>query len=375
GEIVRYHGYPYEEHEVLTEDGYYLTVQRIPHGRDNTGSVRTSHKAEAQESSMFCPPPKPAVLLQHGLVLEGSSWLTNLPNNSLGFILADANYDVWIGNSRGNSWSRKHKEFEFHHQEYSAYSFHEMAMYDLPATINYILRETGQEQLYYVAHSQGTTTGFIAFSSIPELDHKIKMFFAFAPVATVQNVKSPLIRLLHLPEGLIKLILGRTIVFDKGEVLQQVASRLCSYSIFKSLCSLLLSLPGGFSDSLNVSRIDAYLSRYPDSTSLKNILHWRQIYRTGEFKCYDYGSDNMLHYNQTTPPVYKLENMKAPFAVWYSGRDWLSSVEDVNYMLLRITNTVYKKYIPEFTHFDYIWSSQAYEQVYKEILELMEKST
>jgi len=34
-----------------------------------------------------------------------------------------------------------------------------MAMYDLPATINYILQKTGQEQLYYVAYSQGTTTG------------------------------------------------------------------------------------------------------------------------------------------------------------------------------------------------------------------------
>lgn len=32
-------------------------------------------------------------------------------------------------------------------------------MYDLPATINYILQKTGQEQLYYVAYSQGTTTG------------------------------------------------------------------------------------------------------------------------------------------------------------------------------------------------------------------------
>jgi len=38
-------------------------------------------------------------------------------------------------------------------------SFHEMAVYDLPATINYILQKTGQEQLYYVAYSQGTTTG------------------------------------------------------------------------------------------------------------------------------------------------------------------------------------------------------------------------
>ncbi|XP_010190668.1 PREDICTED: lysosomal acid lipase/cholesteryl ester hydrolase-like [Mesitornis unicolor] len=373
GEIVRHHGYPYEEHEVLTDDGYYLTVQRIPHGRDNPGSMSTSHEAEAQGSSMFCPPPKPAVLLQHGLVLEGSNWVTNLPNSSLGFVLADAGYDVWIGNSRGNSWSRKHKEFDFYHPEYSAYSFHEMAMYDLPATINYILRKTGQEQLYYVAFSQGTTTGFIAFSSIPELDRKIKMFFALGPITTNSNMKSPLVRAFDLPEGLIKLVLGHTVVFDKDEILHRVISSLCSFPIFKSLCSLVLYLPGGFNNNLNVSRIDVYLSRYPDSTSLKNMLHWRQLYQTGEFKYYDYGSDNMLHYNQTTPPFYELENMKAPLAAWYGGRDWISVPEDVNITLLRITNVAYKKYIPEFVHFDFLWGKQVYEQVYKEILELMEK--
>ncbi|NWZ75595.1 LICH hydrolase, partial [Poecile atricapillus] len=373
GEIVRYHGYPYEEHEVLTDDGYYLTLQRIPHGRDKQESFSISHKAGAQASNMFSP--KAVVLLQHGLVLEGSNWVTNLPNASLGFILADAGYDVWIGNSRGNSWSRKHKEFEFYQQEYSAYSFHEMAMYDLPATINYILQKTGQEQLYYVAYSQGTTTGFIAFSSIPELDRKIKMFFALAPITVNSNMKSPLVRVFDLPEVLIKLILGHTVVFDKDEVLKQVISRMCTYPMLKTLCSFIFYLPGGFTNSLNESRVDVYLARYPDSTSLKNMLHWRQLYQTGEFKCYDYGSDNVLHYNQTTPPFYELENMKTPLAAWYGGQDWISAPEDVNITLPRISNVAYKKYIPEFVHFDFLWGKQVYEQVYKEMLDLMEKGT
>uniref|UniRef100_A0A8C4U181 Partial AB-hydrolase lipase domain-containing protein n=1 Tax=Falco tinnunculus TaxID=100819 RepID=A0A8C4U181_FALTI len=330
GEIVRYHGYPYEEHEVVTDDGYYLTMQRIPHGRDDLGSMT----------------PKPAVLLQHGLVLEGSNWVTNLPNNSLGFILADAGYDVWIGNSRGNSWSRKHKEFEFH--------FHEMAMYDLPATINYILKKTGQEQLYYVAYSQGTTTGFIAFSSIPELDRKIKMFFALAPITTNSNMKSPLARVFDLPEGLVKvrcagICLGvelssqKTILHVTNSILepwwQEGAVWFPGHLFYLSYAFLLF-----------------------------------QLYQTGEFKYYDYGSDNMLHYNQTTPPFYQLENMKAPLAAWYGGRDWISAPEDVNITLPRITNVTYKKYIPEFVHFDFLWGMQVYEQVYKEILELMEKS-
>ena len=38
-------------------------------------------------------------------------------------------------------------------------SYDEMANYDLPASINFILNKTGQKQVYYVGHSQGTTIG------------------------------------------------------------------------------------------------------------------------------------------------------------------------------------------------------------------------
>lgn len=45
-------------------------------------------------------------------------------------------------------------------------SLDEMAKYDLPATINFIVEKTGQEQLYYVGHSQGTTIGVFGASVI-----------------------------------------------------------------------------------------------------------------------------------------------------------------------------------------------------------------
>lgn len=40
-------------------------------------------------------------------------------------------------------------------------SFHEMAIYDLPAMINFVLQKTGQKQLYYVGYSQGATIGVL----------------------------------------------------------------------------------------------------------------------------------------------------------------------------------------------------------------------
>lgn len=38
-------------------------------------------------------------------------------------------------------------------------SFDEMAKYDLPASIDFIVKQTGQEEIFYVGHSQGTTIG------------------------------------------------------------------------------------------------------------------------------------------------------------------------------------------------------------------------
>lgn len=62
------------------------------------------------------------------------------------------------------------------------FSFQEMAEYDIPAMLEHALNVSGQTQLFYIGHSQGTLVGFTGFSANPELAKKVKLFIALAPI-------------------------------------------------------------------------------------------------------------------------------------------------------------------------------------------------
>ncbi|GIY64421.1 gastric triacylglycerol lipase [Caerostris extrusa] len=133
---------------------------------------------------------KKVVLLQHGLLSASNDWVINFPAQSLGFILADNGYDVWLGNIRGNTYSKKNIYFPSTVHKFWNFSFAEMADYDLPAMIDFILTATGQNQLSYIGHSQGTTSMFALLSENSEYNEKLNLFIALAPVAAVGHIKS-----------------------------------------------------------------------------------------------------------------------------------------------------------------------------------------
>ena len=96
---------------------------------------------------------------------DADVWIINT-NKSLAFVLADAGYDVWLGNSRGNKYCRTNNNLDISTQapEWFDFSFYEMGMYDAPAQIDEVLKITGKQKISYVGYSQGTSQMFSALS-------------------------------------------------------------------------------------------------------------------------------------------------------------------------------------------------------------------
>ncbi|KDR15391.1 Lipase 3 [Zootermopsis nevadensis] len=68
--LITQHGYPAETHTVTTEDGYILTMHRIPY----------SPKSNSTDTK------RPVVFLQHGLISSSVDWVIMGPDKSLGTV-------------------------------------------------------------------------------------------------------------------------------------------------------------------------------------------------------------------------------------------------------------------------------------------------
>ncbi|CDW61280.1 gastric triacylglycerol lipase [Trichuris trichiura] len=334
-------GYACQEHSVVTKDGYILTMQRLASTRD-AGMNKTVEP----------------VILQHGLLQSSVDWVINYPNQSLGFLLADAGYDVWLGNIRGNTYSKSHVSLSSRSKEYWGFTFDQMAEYDLPAMVEYVLQVTNHSSLDYVGHSQGSLIG---------------SFHAFAPVAFLGHTKTVL-TLLRPFFWMINWMLENFgyEFMPKASIVRWLGGMLCvGRTAF--LCENIILLIGGYdSENMNSTRLPVYLGHNPAGTSTLNIAHFGQLIITDRMQKYDYGfRGNLKHYKQWFPPEYQPQRNRVPTALYWGAKDILSDEADVK-RLIKISQHELGLYRYEDTgHLDFMWGLNMAGSAYAQLIRVL----
>lgn len=361
-EIIRNKGYPVEEHRVTTSDGFIINIQRMPDGRK---------KRRAKG-------PKPVVFLQHGLLSSSADWVINYPHESLAYILADAGYDVWLGNVRGNTYSG-HVKYTRKDKEFWDFSFDQMIQYDLPTMLDYVLNTTQQRKLFYVGHSQGTLILFALLSERPEYNQKIQLFSAMGPVTNVTHMTSPVRLLAPFAKDAQMLfrLFGEYDFLPNNWFIRFLAKTMCKYHVIREVCEdVIFLITGTDMHELNVTRLPVFISHTPAGTSVKNMIHFAQLVREKRFQKFDYGSSkNMAIYGQKIPPAYNVSGVKIPVGLFWSLNDWFADPTDVNILTEQLPNLTlnYQVPDPEFTHIDFILGMHANDIVYNAMMKLMDR--
>lgn len=365
-EVIADKGYPVEEHEVTTRDGYVLSLQRIPRGKEENAT------AQGQRAT----PRRKPVLIEHALFFSSFDWVLNRPDQSLPYILADAGFDVWLGNVRGNTLSR-HLRYTRADQEFWDYSFQDITEYDLPDTIDFVLNKTGQSKLFYVGHSIGAGALFGLLSEKPHYNEKILLFSAMAPAVMYKNMKSG-IRHLFTPIDQIAALAGLFGSYDfmsRGGFVSFLGNTICQSSAIKPVCKMVINgICGPPSHDFNETRLAVFLSHTPAGTSYKNMIHIGQVLKTGKFRKFDFGAQrNLAVYGQESPPAYDLRQVSAPVALFWSEADALVPAEDVASLRKEIPNLVLDFRVPDvrFSHQEFAIGITAKEALYDALVDTM----
>ncbi|KAJ6776935.1 TRIACYLGLYCEROL LIPASE 2 [Salix koriyanagi] len=316
---VSIHGYKCHEIDVETRDGFILSMQRIPEGRDGGGDTE-----------------RPPVLIQHGVLVDGMTWLLNPPEQNLPLILADGGFDVWIANTRGTRYSCRHTSLQP----------------DEPGTL-------------------------IALASFSEglLVDKLKSAVLLSPIAYLSHMNTALgVAAAKVFVGEITTLLGVAEFNPKGEPVAKFLKALCDYPGVD--CYDLLTSITGQNCCLNASTVDLFLKNEPQSTSTKNMVHLAQTVRDGVLAKYNYGNPyfNVMHYGEAKPPIYNLSNIphNLPIFISYGGKDALSDVRDVELLLdslkLHDVDKLTIQYIKDYAHADFIMGVNAKDIVYNQVV-------
>ncbi|KAI5970861.1 hypothetical protein CANMA_000021 [Candida margitis] len=420
-EIVSVSGYRAREHVVTTRDGYLLVVHKL-------------EKANHTDATADCP--KTVVYMHHGLLTNSDLWvLGSTKEKILPYLLVDAGYDVYLGNNRGNKYSRKHLKLSASDPQFWDFSLDEFSYYDIPDTIEYIQnlykykRQSGMSRLngtsserilnsdetgsltpvsfsnststlanyqvtdtvdiIYIGFSQGCSQLLASLSLYPELNSKIKAFIGLSPAIIPSNLNHPIFKLIVNQTAADNSFLYS--IFGRRAIMPSVSfwSTAFGARLYEKVVDKSLSLLFGWSGQ-NISEDQKQLG-YPhmfSNSSVKSLLHWFQIIKAGRFQMFDETCSCGLTKlssvsakakekgNRVTPfPI--TDHLNVPMYLFYGDSDILVDIGKTKSLIVdsnpQMKDKLNVELCDNYEHMDTLWGDNVYEDVFCKILTELDK--
>jgi lysosomal acid lipase/cholesteryl ester hydrolase len=355
-------GYYAEEHVLQTGDGYLLGLHRLGCRKGEEGT-----RVNAGEGSMR----KRVVYLHHGLLMNSEVWVCMTEEQRcLPFQLVEKGYDVWLGNNRGNKYSKKSLHLSPTSNSFWNFSIDEFAFHDIPDSIDYILSTTSSPSLSYIGFSQGTAQAFAALSIHPILNDKVDVFIALAPAMSPAGLHNGVVdALMKASPEVIFLAFGRRSILSSATMWQSI--------LYPPIFVRLIDMSLTFLFNWTGRNIEQHqkLAAYPhlySYTSTKSVVHWFQIIRNKSFQMYDDDVQAPLSIG-ASDRYYKVakfptRNIKTPIVLVYGGSD---SLVDIKVMMKELPKHTVAKEVPHFEHLDFLWAQDVKELVFPHVFDAL----
>lgn len=186
------------------------------------------------------------------------------------------------------------------------------------------------------------------------IESKTEKFFAFSPIAFLNNVSTSLSTLAKLFGDIAEGILA---TFNKWELMTgSCTDDSASAKVMETICKILgpacdlLKKMEGFDplvDNNFDKAIRAKFDRHqPSGIGYKQLLHYKQLIQssTPQFKAYDYGdpNKNFEKYNTDIAPTYDLSSWKIPTVLVRCTEDNLSTAQNTDQVLSHLPSGIAK---------------------------------
>ncbi|RDL40838.1 uncharacterized protein BP5553_00817 [Venustampulla echinocandica] len=362
-DICELYGYYAEEHIVQTEDGYLLGLHRLAWRRGEE-----NRKVNQGANSL----KKNVIYMHHGLLMNSEVWvcLTD-EERCLPFKLVEKGYDVWLGNNRGNKYSKKSVHHSPTDTAFWDFSMDEFAFHDIPNSISYILQTTSAPSLSYIGFSQGTAQAFAALAVHPKLNDQVNVFIALAPAMSPAGLSNGIVdALTKASPQVIFLLFGRRSILSSANMWQAV---LYPPIFVRAIDHGLSFLFGWHARNISTSqKLAAYPHLY-SFTSTKSVVHWFQIIRTKSFQMYDDDVQPVIPLSSTSKYTkvakFPTRNIKTPVVLVYGGSD---SLVDIKVMLKELPSHTVATEIPHYEHLDFLWARDVDTLVFPHVFDALE---